>query len=164
MKKVLKILLCVSFILMIGCNDGGGGDGCDGDDPELEAWAVDWKIDRDANDAGVRTIWMVADVLPIEVDDVKGLGGRLIWEETQVKLCAADPPDGSDAGINIRGIGDGFLRIGDVFQSDDQNPEGCNVDVQLQEAFDDYGLPILACLSVKTCNDKQEFCAPLDEI
>jgi len=29
MKKVLKILLCVSFILMIGCNDGGGGDGGD---------------------------------------------------------------------------------------------------------------------------------------
>ena len=25
MKKVLKILLCVSFILMIGCNGGDGG-------------------------------------------------------------------------------------------------------------------------------------------
>ena len=30
MKKVLNILLCVSFILMIGCNDGGG-DGGDND-------------------------------------------------------------------------------------------------------------------------------------
>jgi hypothetical protein len=27
MKKILKILLCVSFILMIGCNDGGGDGG-----------------------------------------------------------------------------------------------------------------------------------------
>ena len=108
--------------------------------------------------------FFIADVLPLSVDDVQRLGGKLIWEETQVKLCAAHPPEEWGAGISIRGIGDGFLRIGDGFQSNSQNTEDCSVDAQLQEAFDDYGLPILACLSVKTCSDKQEFCGPLDEI
>ena len=164
MKKILKILLCVSFILMIGCNDGGGGGGgCDGDDPELEAWAFDWGIERDTHGAGIHTISMVADVLPLEVDDLQRVGGMLIWEETEVILCAAHPPEEQDSGISVRGIGDGFLRIGDVFQSNSQNTEDCRVDTQLQEAFDDYGLPILACLSVKACGDEQWFCAPLDQ-
>lgn len=164
MKKILEILFFVSLITLIGCNDGGGGDGCDGDDPELEAWAVDWGIERDTHGAGIHTISMVADVLPLEVDDLQRIGGVLIWEETEVILCAAHPPEEQDAGISVRGIGDGFLRIGDVFQSNSQNLEDCRVDTQLQEAFDDYGLPILACLSVKACGDEQWFCAPLDGV
>ena len=106
---------------------------------------VEWSITLDTHGAGIHTVFMIADVSPLAVDEVEDLGGRLVWEETEVELC----------GISIRGGGDGSLLIGDGFQTTE-----C-ADAGLETAFDDFDLPETACLFVRTGGLEHEYCAPL---
>lgn len=112
---------------------------------------------------GVHDIWMVADVSPLTADEVEVLGGRLVWEEVEIDLCAVPDFTGSFDGIGIRSFGDGFLQIGDGFQTDGQYT-GCPINDAMQSAFDLYGPPLTACLSVDaTAGDVGiEYCAPLE--
>jgi hypothetical protein len=125
--------------------------------PAITFTPVEWSINLDDTDAGIHTIFMIADVRPLTEDDLQDLGGELIWDETHVTLCV-DP-----LGISIRDVGDGFLRIGDIFQSNFQ-ASGCDINTTMQNAFDDFGLPETACLSVRSGDLDYEFCAPLDVI
>lgn len=124
---------------------------------------VEWTIARDTHGAGIHTIYMIADVSPLVVDDLQDIGGELIWEETQITLCADPtyPPVEWGKFISIRDVGDGFLRIGDGFQSNSQGP-GCDINTTMQNAFDNFGLPENACLSVRSGDINYEFCAPLN--
>jgi hypothetical protein len=126
---------------------------------------VEWTIARDTHGAGIHTIYMIADVSPLVVDDLQDIGGELIWEETQITLCADPtyPPVEWGKFISIRDVGDGFLRIGDGFQSNGQGP-GCDINTTMQNAFDNFGLPEKACLSVRSGDINYEFCAPLNII
>ena len=134
-------------------------------DCELTFTPVQWTIARDTDGAGIHTIFMITDVSPLVVDDLQDIGGELIWEETQITLCAdpSYPPVQWGKFISIRDVGDGFLRIGDGFQSNGQGT-GCDINTTMQNAFDDFGLPKNACLSVRSGNTNHEFCAPLNVI
>ena len=80
-------------------------------------------------------------------------------------MCADPtyPPELQGKFISIRDVGDGFLRIGDGFQSNTQGP-GCDINTAMQNAFDEFGLPNNACLSVRSGDINYEFCAPLNII
>ena len=111
---------------------------------------VRWGIilDDPDRDPGIHTVLMIADARPVTVDLVEDVSGRLIWDETVVDLC----------GIGIRREGDGFLHIGDIFQTS----EGCgNNPTAMQDAFDEFGLPETACVTVRFGDVDHEYCAPL---
>ena len=88
---------------------------------------------------------MTADVSPLRRADLQGFVGILGWPETAVTLC----------NVSVRGEGLDYLRLGDIFQTSECADEG------LQEAFDNYGLPELACLFVWTSGFEFEYCEPL---
>jgi len=134
-------------------------------DCELTFTPVEWTIARDTNGAGIHTIFMIADVSPLVVDDIQDIGGELIWEETQITLCADPtyPPVLWGKFISIRDVGDGFLRVGDGFQTNGQGL-GCDINTTMQNAFDNFGLPKNACLSVRSGSTNHEFCGPLNVI
>ncbi len=96
---------------------------------------------------GIHTVFMIKTFSPLEEADIEDLGGRLVWEETDVELC----------GIGIRSVGDGFVQIGDIFQT----TEGCDGDTGMQQAFDDLGPPDTACVYVRVNGVDDEYCAPL---
>ncbi|HSR45060.1 MAG TPA: hypothetical protein VLT15_07505, partial [Acidimicrobiia bacterium] len=72
---------------------------------------VQWRINLDDPGPGVHTVFMEVDARPLTASLVDGLSGKLIWDETVVDLCR----------IGIRNLEDGFLHIGDIFQTS----EGC---------------------------------------
>jgi hypothetical protein len=61
-------------------------------------------------------------------------------------------------GIGIR-VNEGLaLHIGDIFQT----TEGCGSNpTAMQDAFDAYGLPTTACVTVAAGGLDHEYCAPL---
>ena len=61
-------------------------------------------------------------------------------------------------GISIRQIDDGFLVVGDAFESDETG-DGCNTG--MQSAFNEFGLPQNGCLLVRARDVDNQFCAPL---
>ena len=73
-------------------------------------------------------------------------------------MCANPTfPSGLGA-IAVRGVGDGFLTIGDAFETTECSESG------MQSAFDAFGLPTTACLFVKADGVVTEFCAPLNVV
>ena len=134
-------------------------------DCDLTFTPVEWTIVRDTHGEGIHSIHMIADVSPLIADDLQDIGGELVWEETQITLCADPtyPPVEWGRFISIRDVGDGFLRIGDIFLTNGQGP-GCDINTTMQNAFDDFGLPKNACLSVRSGDINYEFCAPLNVI
>ena len=110
--------------------------------------SLEWGISLNDEGPGVHTISMIAGARPTAGDLVEEVSGRLIWDETVVDLC----------GIHIRGVEEGLLRIGDIFQT----TEGCgNNPTAMQDAFDRFGLPETACLAVKFGLVTYETCDPL---
>ncbi len=106
-----------------------------------------WKIEFDDAGPGIHTVFMITTFPIREADLVRALGGRLVWEDAEIELC----------GIGIRSVGDGFVRIGDIFQT----TEGCGTNTGMQQAFDDHGLPETACVYVRADGVDDEYCAPL---
>jgi hypothetical protein len=131
--------------------------------PGLTFTPVDWTITLDTRGAGIHTVFMIADVSPLTVDDLQDLGGRLVWEETEVVLCTDPRPGQFGRFISIREVGDGFLRIGDGFQTNSQGAR-CSINTAMENAFDDFGLPETACLFVRANGVDSEYCAPLNVI
>ena len=122
---------------------------------------VDWTIEPDADGPGVYGIFMIARVSPLTVPEVQEVGGRLIWDgEAEVVLCSDTNFGG---GIEIRGFGDGYVDVGDGFESNSQ-ATGCPINADLENAFGDFGPPTLACVSVVVGGIVHEYCAPLNEI
>jgi hypothetical protein len=169
----------------VACSDteGDGSDGRDGRDwhsvsiydlqlpPEKDSGGVtmtpvEWTVAVDDPAPGLDTIRMVVQYAPLTASDVKGITGRLIWGDQELELCAdaGDPPEQEDRFISIRGEGDGFLRIGDIFQQTGMGP-GCDINDALAAAFADHGVPGQGCVSVTTHDDvKHEYCAPLLDV
>ncbi len=111
---------------------------------------VQWGINLDDPEwgPGVHTVFMIVNVHPLTTDHAEDASGRLVWEETIVELC----------GIAIRCAGEGFLHIGDILQT----IEGCGDDpTAMQSAFDEFGLPRMACVSISFDGVDYEHCAPL---
>ena len=106
-----------------------------------------WRIVLNDQGPGIHSVWMIRTFSPLREADVQDLGGRLVWEQTEIELC----------GIGIRSVGDGFLQIGDGFQT----TEGCGTNTGMQQAFDDFGLPRTACVFVRSDGVDDEYCAPL---
>lgn len=131
--------------------------------PVLTFVPIEWDLYLDDFGPGIHTIFMVAEVSPLTVEDVEDLGGRLVWGETEVVLCSNLAPDEFGEFVSIREVGDGFLWIGDGFQSNSQG-EGCDINDEMADAFALFGLPTTACLSATTGGSGTEFCAPLNVI
>ena len=116
--------------------------------PAEELTPVEWGIIIDEARPGVHTVGTIVDVRPLTPDHVDETSGRLIWDETVVDLC----------GIDIREVGPGFVHVGDIFGSD----EGCGSNpTAMQDAFDEFGLPVTACVAVRVAGFDHEYCAPL---
>jgi hypothetical protein len=107
-----------------------------------------WGIDLDDAGPGVHTVFMIVDASSLVHEQIEETSGRLIWDETVVDLC----------GIGIR-VNEGLaLHIGDIFQT----TEGCGSNpTAMQDAFDAYGLPTTACVTVAADGLDHEYCAPL---
>jgi hypothetical protein len=106
-----------------------------------------WGIILDDDDPGVHTVFMEVDARPLTGGEIEDVSGRLIWDETVVELCqiGIDRPDG-------------FLYVGDIFQT----TEGCGRNpTAMQDAFDEFGLPETACVTVTVEGIDHEYCAPL---
>ena len=124
--------------------------------PALSFTPAEWTIT--GSGPGVETIFIVANVSPLTADEIEVLDGRLVWEAVEIDLCAA--PDFS--AIGIRGGGDGYVTVGDGFETDRQDT-GCPINDAMQIAFANYGPPLTACLSVDAIagDFPIEYCAPL---
>jgi len=107
-----------------------------------------WGIDLNDAGPGVHTVFMLVDASSLAGEHIEELAGRLIWAETVVDLC----------GISIRADEDALLHVGDIFQT----TEGCGSNpTAMQDAFDAYGLPESACVSMTAGDVEHEYCAPL---
>jgi hypothetical protein len=114
--------------------------------PEM-TWGI--TLDDPYWGPGIHTVFMIADFHPLTVDQVDDLSGTLIWDETVVDLC----------NIQFRHVGDGYLFVGDIFQT----VEGCGSNpTAMQDAFDEFGIPNVACLTVTAGGVDHEYCAPLN--
>ena len=119
--------------------------------PVAEQFApVEWGIvpDDESWGPGVYTVYMELDARPLLRDQVEDVSGQLIWDETVVDLC--------NVGMDW---GDGFLNVGDTFET----IEGCGANpTAMQDAFDEFGIPKTACLTVTAEGVEHEYCAPLN--
>lgn len=128
---------------------------CDGG-PEVSLTEVEWDIllDDPEWDPGVHSIATIVEARPLTEDAVQDLFGSLVWEaeNTVIDLCY----------VKVREVGDGYVHIGDVYQT----IEGCGDDpTEMQDAFDAFGSPDHACVGVVTTSGgEHEYCAPLTEI
>ncbi len=107
----------------------------------------EWSITLNDEGGGSHTVVMIKTFSPLRESDISELGGRLTWKETDIELC----------NIGIRSVGDGFVQIGDIFQT----TEGCGPDGEMQRAFDEFGRPEVACVHVLADGLEDEYCAPL---
>lgn len=107
----------------------------------------EWTIALNEQSGGIYTLVMIKTFSPLEEADIEDLGGRLVWEETEIELCR----------IGIRSVGDGFVQVGDIFQT----VEGCDGDTGMQQALDEFGPPDTACVYVQVGGVDDEYCAPL---
>jgi hypothetical protein len=109
---------------------------------------LQWGVTLNDSGPGTHLVFMIVDVRPLTTNDVEDVSGRLIWEGTVVDLCT----------IHIRQERVGFLHFGDIFGTD----EGCESNpTAMKDAFDEFGLPETACLTVTVGGDDHEYCAPL---
>jgi hypothetical protein len=116
-----------------------------GSTPE-SMWGI--TLDDPGWGPGIHTVFMIADFHPLTIDQVEDLSGKLIWDETVVDLC----------NVEFRHVGDGYLFVGDIFQT----IEGCGSNpTAMQDAFDQFGLPETACVAVRVGGVDDEYCAPL---
>jgi hypothetical protein len=116
--------------------------------PAEDLTPVDWGINIDDAGSGVHLVHMIVEARPLAPGQVDGVSGRLVWDETVVDLCR----------IEIREVGVGFVHVGDIFGTD----EGCGSNpTAMQDAFDEFGLPETACVTVRADGVDHEFCAPM---
>ncbi len=116
--------------------------------PLITIEPVEWGITLDQVEPGVHLVSMIVDARPTVVDDVGEVAGRLVWDDVEVALC----------GISIREIGDRFVRVGDIYGTD----EGCGGNpAAMQAAFDRYGLAEKGCLAISFTDFEIEYCAPV---
>ncbi len=137
MRRLLAIVALAAVASIVGA--------CSDSDDQTEF--SEWRIALDDEGVGIHTVFMIRTFTPLREADVEDLGGRLVWEETEIELCA----------IGIRSVGDEFLQIGDIFQT----TEGCAANTGMQQAFDEFGLPESACVFVRANGVDDEYCAPL---
>jgi hypothetical protein len=117
---------------------------------ELDLTPVEWGIQVDERGPGTHTVAMIVEVGTLAQERVADTSGRLVWNETRVELC----------GIRIRSAEDGFLVIGDIFQT----TEGCgSKPAAMQDAFDEFGLPDEGCVFIDVNGHDQplSYCGPL---
>ncbi len=126
-----------------GDEPAASGDGDESDEPDDE----EWSVALDDAGVGIHTVSMIKTFSPLEEADIEDLGGRLVWGETEFELCR----------IGIRSVGDGFVQIGDIFQTSEE----CDGDTGMQQAVDDLGPPDSACVFVRVDGVDDEYCAPL---
>lgn len=139
---VLAIVGGVSFVLF---GDEAAGPAGLADDGEVISVEDGWSIAPDGDLAGSYIFTMIRTFSPIGEADEAGVGGRMVWPETEIELCD----------VNIYAAGDEFVQIGIVSPT----TEGCP---GMLEAFVDFGLPDTACLFVRSGGIEHEYCAPLD--
>lgn len=115
----------------------------------VEFTPVAWDIALEESwGPGVYTLRMVVDASPLLPDQLESLSGKLVWADTVVDLC----------NIGVDDAGGSFVQFGDTFQT----IEGCGENpTAMQDAFDQFGLPDLACLLVASGGVEHEYCAPL---
>jgi hypothetical protein len=132
-------VLLVAVVLVTGCASEGGS----------AFTPLEWNIEPDAV-RGIHTVSMIVGANPQTGDQIEDVSGRLIWPTAVVDLC----------GVRTRGVADGFLNIGDIFQT----TEGCGDNPNaMQDAFREFGMPELACLTVSLgAFGSLQHCAPLD--
>jgi hypothetical protein len=106
----------------------------------------EWGIELDGDGVGIHILHMTKTFSPVEEAEIEDLGGRLVWEETEIELCALD----------ITYVGDGFVQIGNG-----GGPITEECDTGIGRAFDDFGLPESACVFVQADGVDDEYCAPL---
>jgi hypothetical protein len=117
-------------------------------DGSLRFTPLDWGIILESGGPGIHTVLMVVDARPLTAGEVEDVSGRLIWDETVVDLCR----------IDIRHVGRRFLHVGDIFET----LEGCGTNpTAMQDAFDEFGLPTTACVTVTVGGFDHEYCEPL---
>lgn len=119
---------------------------------------LEWTIVEQGND-----IWGIAMIVraePMTVEHLGEFGGSLVWSETTIELC--NNQEGMEqAGIDVRIEGEGFLDIGDGFESNWQATD-CPINVVMADAFVSYGVPDYACIFVEDIGGtKVEYCSPL---
>lgn len=116
---------------------------------DMQFTPVEWDIGLDEGwGPGVYTVRISAEASPLLPDQIEALSGKLVWDKAIVALCY----------IGIDHVGGGYVQIGDGFQT----IEGCGANPNaMQEAFDRFGLPELACLVVTAGGVDHEYCAPL---
>jgi len=107
----------------------------------------EWSISADRAGDGIHDVHMIKTFSPLEESDLQDFGGRLVWPETEIELC----------GVGIRSVGDGFLQIGDIFNT----TQGCDGETRMHQAFDQFGAPQTACVFVRSRGVDDEYCAPL---
>jgi hypothetical protein len=150
-----SFLVALVFVLL-GCSEGSSPE-----EPSLLKFVPDrWTVTMDS----IHTVFMIANARPLTVDEVQDLGGTMVWSVTQILLCADPnfPPVLRGSFVKIREEGEGFLTIGDGFESNNQGGHGCDVSTPMQDAFDRFGLPEAACLWVRSSGVDSEYCAPLN--
>jgi hypothetical protein len=109
---------------------------------------VTWGIAPNTNGPGTHLVSMIVEVRPLTPDQIDNLSGKLIWGDTVVDLCS----------IDVREVGTGYLRIGDIFGTN----EGCgNNPAAMHDAFEEHGTPETACITITTIDENHEYCAPL---
>lgn len=106
-----------------------------------------WSVDIDGAGDGVPSIHMVTTFGPLEESDVEEVGGRLVWDRIEIELC----------GVDIRATGDALVQVGDIFSAAD----ACDGGTGMLDAFDEFGLPVTACVHVRSHGVEDEHCAPL---
>ena len=92
-----------------------------------------------------RDVHMITTLSALDEADIEDLGGRLVWPETELELC----------GVEIVSAVGGAVQIGGYFP----NTEHC--EPAMVDAFEEYGLPVTGCLSVRVAGADDEHCAEL---
>jgi hypothetical protein len=131
-------------------------------EPTFSLTPVQWTIGPEGgSDPDVYTIFMIVDASPITEEQLGDFGGSLVWSETTIELCTNRPGQQWHTGINVRGLGENYLRIGDGFESNMQATD-CAINNALGDAFDAYGVPDSACIYVEEVGGaRKEYCSPL---
>jgi hypothetical protein len=127
-------------------------------EPTFSLTPFQWTIEPIGSD--IWRIFIIVRAEPMTVEQLGEFGGSLVWSETIIELC--NNQEGlKQAGIDVRIEGEGFLDIGDGFESNWQ-ASGCFINDDMADAFASYGVPDYACIFVEDIEGaKIEYCSPL---